>query len=282
MAETTQPRVAAPLPCVFFVGDYNAGKSSLINALLRRDALLTCREESRALPAFVSRSPQNEASFAALTRQGAESAVRTHDDFLSLRRPENGEAAYTALAARFPKTPFHRLVLVDSAGSSTDAVEKVRIPALSHPDRALLVVVTDVEYWSSKHNMDLIADLTETFGSHVIVVANKADHLNSNEIQRVSAKAPQRMEDFGIATPPRFFAVSARLESARLDKKNEYRTRTKARVLEMCDSAFDAFRVALYEFEAARSGPAQPPAFDELMGSPLAKSFIATQQGDAQ
>ena len=43
-------------PSAFFMGDFNVGKSMLINALLRRDTLYSSNEESRALPTFIGRS----------------------------------------------------------------------------------------------------------------------------------------------------------------------------------------------------------------------------------
>ena len=35
---------SAPSPCVFVVGDYNTGKSTLLNALLRQEVLHTSRD----------------------------------------------------------------------------------------------------------------------------------------------------------------------------------------------------------------------------------------------
>ena len=62
VAEPSSPSA----PTVIFVGDFNVGKSLLINALLRHNALPASGEESRALPTFVTRSVQHAATFAAL------------------------------------------------------------------------------------------------------------------------------------------------------------------------------------------------------------------------
>jgi hypothetical protein len=143
----------------------------------------------------------------------------------------------------------------------------------------LVLVVTDIEYWAAKHTMDFIAFHQEQFGDSIMVVANKADHLNAQEIERIHQKASQRMEEYGINPAPRFFTISARLEQFRLEPKNEYRCRTKARVRELCDSGFDALRVALYEFEAARGRRFPRPALDAVVSMPLAASFLASHEG---
>jgi len=267
------------LPCALFVGDFNVGKSALINALLKREALFEAREESQALPTFVGRSDGAKASYAALAPGGAKVDAKTHEEFLNIRRHTGNEAGYTALSARLPASPFSRLVLVDSAGLSSDSLESLAIDDLTGLDNALFAIVADIEYWSAKHTMDFIAENHERFGSSLLVVANKADHLNANELNRIITKAPQRMERYGIAPAPRFFAVSARLELARGGPKTEYRARVKKDVRERCDAGFDALRVALYEFEAARMAGASAPTFDTILGAPLVSSFIALQEG---
>jgi hypothetical protein len=266
-------------PCAFFLGDFNVGKSLLINALLRRRAMGATREESHIFPTFISRTNDAEASFSALLNQEGDAVEKTHEEFLSLRRETTQPPLYRAVAVRLPKTPFLRLVLVDTAGTSSDTQESFEIKGLTRQDEALMVVVTDIEYWSSKHNLDFIAYHQRVFGSSLMVVANKADHLNASDIKRICERAAQRMERFGISPAPPFFALSARLEIARGPQPDEYRKRTKREVRMLCDSAFDAFRVALYEFEALHAADASCPTFDQLFASPLLKSFMEIQQG---
>jgi hypothetical protein len=129
--------------------------------------------------------------------------------------------------------------------------------------------------------MDFIAYHRQVFGENLVVVANMADHLNANEIRRISDRAPHRMELYGISPAPRFYALSARLELARGVRMNEYRNRTKRDVRDLCDAGFDALRVALYEFEAAHSGATVCPSFDSLLSAPLAASFVQKQEGVA-
>lgn len=282
---TEQHSGEAPLfraPTALFLGDFNVGKSTLINALLRREVLSVTREESRALTTFVACSGQREAHYVALLPGEALVEPKSHEEFLSIRRDENNEEGYRALAASLPMSLFHHLVLVDTAGISSDLFDSAEIAGLADQENALLIVVADIEYWSAKHTMDFIAHHHHIFDGAMIVVANKTDHLNAHEVRRICDKAPKRMEKYGISPAPRFYALSARLEGARVDHVNEYRQRTKVAVREWCDASFDALRVALYEFEAARTQEASYPSFEDLLTAPLATSFIKTQQGASE
>lgn len=266
-------------PCVFAVGDFNVGKSTLLNALLRQEVLHISREEGRALPTFVSRVTDTHDRFAALTRSDGALIPKTHDEFLHIRKAEESSANFKALAAGCVRAPFNSLVLVDTAGMSSDVCESVEIAGLDNQEDGLLLVVTDIEYWAAKHTMDFIAFHQEQFGESIIVVANKADHLNAVDIERIQKKAAERMEEYGIHPAPRFLPVSARLEFYRHEPRNEYRCRTKHRVRELCDAGFDALRLALYEFEAARCRHLPRPRIDEVLQMPLVASFVTVQEG---
>lgn len=270
---------AGEYPCALFLGDYNTGKSAIINALLRRNALFSARRESCSVPAFIAATNQADATYAALSADGALISAKTHEEFMNLRRERGVPASYGAAAARLPGLPFARLVLVDTPGSSTDAGEQFDLSGVAARGRVLAVVVADIEYWSAKHTLERIAQHFDTFSGRVLVAANKADHLNIAEIRKVCDKAARRMEDFGIRPAPRFLALSARLEAARADHGNEYRQRTKQEVREHCDAAFDALRVALYEFEAEHAGSGFA-SFESILNAPFAASFIALHQGN--
>lgn len=268
-----------PSPCVFVVGDFNVGKSTLLNAMLRQEVLHSSREEGRALPTFVTRVSDTHDRYAALSRSDGSLIPKTHDEFLHIRKAEESSANFKALAAGCVRSPFNSLVLVDTAGMSTDVCQSVEIAGLSDQEDGLLLVVTDIEYWAAKHTMDFIAYHQEQFGESLIVVANKADHLNAIDIDRIQDKAADRMEEYGIHPAPRFLTLSARLEQFRHEPRNEYRCRTKRRVRELCDAGFDALRLALYEFEAARCRREPRPGIDAVLSMPLAASFIAVQEG---
>ncbi len=268
----------AHIPCAFFMGDFNSGKSAMMNALARREVLPAGREESHALPTLLARANTACAEYAALSC-GGETISVTHEEFLGIRRTEGNPEGHRALAARIPGFPFQSLALADTAGMSSDALETARLSGLDDARLGFLVVVTDIEYWSAKHTMEFIAAHQDVFGAAMVVVANKADLLNAGEIRRVADRAAKRLEDFGIRPAPRFLPVSARLEAARGSEHHEYRARIKREVRDLCDAGFDALRVALYEFEAAQGPGAFCPPFGELFTTPLIASFIRTQQG---
>jgi len=270
--QPSPPRDTMPVPFAFFIGDFNAGKSTLINALLRDEVLKPERRESRALPTFVCRGESHAPQFSALPPDYKAAHRKSLSQFQGLRNDETNTDRYRALHALTPSNPFSRLVLVDTAGMSSDN-GAAPPPEFSDTRHALMVVVTDIEYWSSKHNLDLIAEYHESFGGALVVVANKADHLNVSDIKQVADKASTRLEEYGIAPAPRFFALSARLEALRHAGEDEYRRRTKPAVRAWCDAAFDAFRLQLYEFEAAAlTGPPVPEL--DLFKHPLAQTVV--------
>jgi hypothetical protein len=127
--------------------------------------------------------------------------------------------------------------------------------------------------------MDFIDRHMEVFGDNLVVVANKADHLNASEIQRIADKAGKRMAQYGMERTPPFLAVSARLEMSRRDPEDEYRKRTKPAVRALCDAGFDALRVRLYEFEAAAAGVAGETDEHRFLKAPLAQAFVEKQKG---
>lgn len=261
-------------PYALFMGDFNVGKSSLVNALVRREALVTSRRETRAVTTYVSRGTSDEPFYGGWS--GGPIETLGHEEYLGTRLDMNPKG-FKALSARLPGLPFSRLVLVDTVGTSSEIKASVRLTALADAPQALMVVVTDIEYWSARHTMEFIQHHRALMGESLLVVANKADHLNASEIQRLTDKATQRMEQFGIKPAPRFLAVSARLEAAR-HQGGEYRARTKRDVRERCDAGMDALRVALYEFEA-RHAAGEPADALGVVASPLSASFLEGFEG---
>ena len=264
-------------PYALFMGDFNVGKSSLINALLRRETLVVSRRETRAVATYVSRGTSDEPFYGGWKESSSTIETLGHEEYLGIRLDANPKG-YGALSARLPDLPFSRLALVDTVGMSSEIKASVRINALDDVSQALMVVVTDIEYWSAKHTMQFIQHHRALLGDSLIVVANKADHLNASEIQRLCDKAAQRLEGFGIKPAPRFFAVSARLEAARGQQGNEYRQRTKRDVRDRCDAGMDALRVALYEFEA-RHAAGVPADAAGVLNAPVSRSFLKAFEG---
>ncbi|MBI2431362.1 MAG: 50S ribosome-binding GTPase [Candidatus Hydrogenedentes bacterium] len=266
------------LPMAFFVGDFNVGKSALINALLRSPLLSMSGEESRSLPTFVvagAAAPE----VLGYSRRDRRSQPMTLDDFAGLRGNNGRAAKWNALAASVPESPFARLALVDTPGMSSDTLETMQIETLSHQEQALLVLVADIEYWFAKHTMDFIAYHQQIFKRSLMIVANKADLMNASELARIQEKAARRMEDYGIVPAPAFHVLSARLELVRRAPHDDARRKTKAKVRDMCDISFDRFRLALYEFERRCPGEDAHLPLTSVLQSPLAASFLAQQDG---
>ncbi len=273
--------VAAHAAAVF-VGDFNVGKSLLINALLRANLLYTGREESRTLPTFVVRGDGDRILHAAFTPKEPEPILKTHEQFLSLRWDGRGERDYDAAAALAPEMPFRKLMLVDLPGGSSELRACAALPSMRALPNVLFVVATSVEYWPARHTMELIAAHHELFAGRFVVAANMADLLNPDEIRRIRDKAARRMEAFGITPAPPFFTLSARLECARRIPNDEYRRRIKPEVRDLCDAGFDALRVALYEFEALCDETPAAQNAAHVFNHPAARALMAEQSKDCQ
>ncbi|NLN93397.1 MAG: hypothetical protein GX130_08840 [Candidatus Hydrogenedens sp.] len=238
-----------------FIGDFNVGKSSVLNALIRRNLLFTSREESRTPPVFLARTGDDVITYSGYNPAEKDFVNQSHSQFLSMRRHGRTECPFTAMSALIPRFPFTGLMLVDTPGTSTEIQEQCLLPRDAALERSLVVLVTTVEYWAARHTLALITEYTERFAGRFVVVANMADQLNHKEILRIRDKASKRIESLSQSAAPPFYIVSAKLEHGRPDPEDEYRRRVKSEVRDLCDAGFDALRVALYEFEAACQTP---------------------------
>ncbi len=268
-----------PLPAAVFVGDFNTGKSLVINALLRNSVLFISREESRTPPVFVSRGGVPETVYASRSEETQTTESKSHEQFLNTRHLQGQPCDSDALGIQTPDMPFRHLVFVDTPGASTDENR----PAILRPAPALVntlfVITTTLEYWPARHTMALIKEHHLHFPGRFVVVANMADQMNANEIRRVRDRARHRLERNGINPAPPFFPVSARLELARRAPGDEYRRRVKSEVRELCDAGFDAFRVTLYEFEANISSSGAGYDLNDLLTSTLAAAVTINEKG---
>jgi len=249
--------VGSPRPRAFFVGDFNVGKSAVINALLRRELLPTALEESTLIPTVVGHSPGRQRSlYGFLPADAGRPGPLTCSQFQDIRVGSADRCHYRALLASLWDGPFSDLLLIDSPG-----VSSVRNPGAGElssgaDGSSTMVSIVDAEYWSARHTINFLKSLSEHF-SHLVVVANKADQLTAAEIRRLRERGEQRLAGQGISSIAGLFVVSARLEHARwTDPDNDYRTSTRQAVRDLCDTDFDRLRLSLYEFEAQARTPA--------------------------
>ncbi len=212
----------------------------------------TAREQTTAVTTCVMRaSTKAGVSYAGVSVNGKGIVYHSREEFLNFRCGVNSSEKYAALVAFTPLSPFSRMVLVDTQG-----IGSVDLPSLPEcfkwiDSNYMLVVVVHVEEWQSKPNMELIRSLASST-SNLVVVANHGDRLNANEIVRIRIKAPRVMLGYGIKPSPPFLLLSARLEQERRGTIDGFREGTKKSVVQLSDAGFDAFRVELHEFEAAR------------------------------
>jgi GTP-binding protein EngB required for normal cell division len=245
---------SASVPTCVFIGDFNVGKSALINAIIREDLMPTAMEESTRFPALITRQARGDTGrFVAIRTDGTVEPLTQRQFTLRARAAREESASTVALLARVPAMPFGHIRLIDSPGLSSTSHHGWR-GLLDESEASLAVIVVDVEYWAAKHSMELLTQVQAAF-ANVALVANKADHLNRHEIARVCESAPKRLRAAGARRVP-VFTVSASLERGRGFADDELRAMTKNPVLVACDSGFDALRLFFYEWESRFASPA--------------------------
>lgn len=274
-------QLCAPEGTALFIGDFNVGKSSVLNALMRRNLLFTSREESRTPPVFMVRTGDAKITYAGYNPDEKDFVEQSHAQFLSMRRHGRTECPFTALSAQIPHFPFTGMMLVDTPGTSTEIQQQCLLPKDAALEKSLVVLVTTVEYWAARHTLALITEYTERFAGRFLVVANMADQLNHGELLRIRDKAAKRIESLSQAAAPPFYIVSAKLEHARRDPDDEYRRRVKSEVRDLCDAGFDALRVALYEFEAASQRPCEMSPLNSFV-HPLLSALTSLNQQEQE
>ena len=121
-----------PLCAAVFMGDFNTGKSLLINALVRRDILFISRDESRTPPVLVAKGDTTEPVYGSRPAEGLSPGVKSHEEFLSTRHLNGMSCDSDALGALLPGMPFRHLVLVDTPGASTDDNRPAILKAAPH------------------------------------------------------------------------------------------------------------------------------------------------------
>jgi len=271
-------------PHTVFVGDFNTGKSTVINALLKTDLIYTSRTESQSLPTFLCPGAGGSPAYWRVESEQELPVKTTRKKWLSLRGAGPEAPKERALGVHLAAHPFNEMLIIDTPGLSSDGQEQIDLSDLGADNGVLLVLVTDIEYWNARHTIEMIARHTDAFPGRLLLLGNKADHLNVDEIMRIGDKAHQRMEKAGISLPPPFLPVSARLELARhTTEDDEYRHRTKRPVRQYCDWGFDQFRVQLYEFErqhrcAATGNSKTTTEWPGMLCSRIAEAFAPKEE----
>ncbi len=243
-------------PHALFVGDYNCGKSTIINALLRSPLVPTACEETTSVLTFIG--PRAEPGVVLSALRGDSRIPLSKESFQAFRHGSVPPGSAEALFVEAGFSPFSQLVLVDSEGISSTANPELPALIAGRETPLVIVLVLDIEYWSARHSLNLLSRLAADH-ERLVLVANKADQVTAADLRRIRESASRRVQGAAARSLP-FFSVSARLEASRGNPADEYRAGTKAAVREACDASFDGFRLALYEFEARYGARQTPPS----------------------
>jgi small GTP-binding protein len=166
---------------IVVAGEFNAGKSSLINALLR----------AAVLP---------------------EGVTPTTDAITRLRYAETAQSELGADGIRrtgFPAAVLHRLTIVDTPG--TNAVirrhEQLTRDYVPRADLVLFITAADRPFTESER---AFLELIRSWGKQVVIVLNKIDILLPDEERQVEQFVRDNAQQV-LGMTPAYFAVSARL-----------------------------------------------------------------------
>jgi len=247
------------LPAVAFWGDFNVGKSALINALIHQPLLEVVRGESTPGFIFIANNGGDGQicwyRFDALTHDCSVFEQKAMIKW-SLTNPTCASKHNRDIIVGYlPNLPFSRMVMVDSQGFSSarydsDARDYLR----DAPFEMLSVMVINCEYVGAKHSMEILKEIYESHPDRTVVALNGVDCLELDEILSLQKRTPKRLSTFGIQHVPPIYYLSAKLECERYQKGNQkYRESCKQAVIELCDIQFDRFRLFLYSWEAQHS-----------------------------
>lgn len=182
---------------VIVVGDFKRGKSTLINALLKRQVLPADIVPTTATINRVAYAPEPHVNLSFKDGSTEEIEIGQLSDYVTKLTPA-GEAVAATLAEAiiyFP-TPFcqNHICIIDTPGLSDDAaMTKITIDAMDKADAAIMVISALSPF--SERERDFVTSLLLTSSTlcRLIFVVNFIDMVEENEVDRLLAFARNRI-----------------------------------------------------------------------------------------
>ncbi len=187
--------VAAPgrgEPICAVIGEFSAGKSSFLNAIVPGLMLPTGLLETTAVPTRISLGAEKRVG---IRDAGGGIAWMLGDlpeeDWSTI--PSGGSVVYEV-----PDTPFGRVTLVDTPGINTPNEEHVKIAGECARTAVAWLFLTRVDQALRKSEVDWLISIGVK--EHLVVVGiSQADRVSTSDLRKVERSVRQRLRQVGLS-----------------------------------------------------------------------------------
>ncbi|MEM2249859.1 MAG: dynamin family protein [Candidatus Bathyarchaeia archaeon] len=176
---------------IVFVGEFNRGKSSIINALLGED-LLEVRNQPTTSAVYIIEYSD---------RSGTYDKITSH-----------------LYRIGFNTELLRDIRIVDTPGTESLKEEHEKILVDYLPKADMVFFVLDASQPLTKHELNLLNKI-RSYGSKIVIIINKIDIATEQEIKEAEAYIKQSFEEY-LGFVPEIVKVSARLETQKDPRSN--------------------------------------------------------------
>ncbi len=176
---------------IVFVGEFNRGKSSIINALLGQD-LLEVRNQPTTSAVYIIEYSD---------RSGTYDKITSH-----------------LYKIGFSTDLLRDIRIVDTPGTESLKEEHEKILMDYLPKADMVFFVLDVSQPLTKHELNLLNKI-KSYGSKIVIIINKIDSATEQDIEEAEAYIKESFEEH-LGFVPEIVKVSARLERQKDPRSN--------------------------------------------------------------
>ncbi len=204
---------------VVVLGEFNHGKSTVVNALLGEEILPTGITPTTAVITHLVYGEEPAAGIQP-PRGGERTQVAYEDIGPAIRHEEESGQEPEYVEIQYPNELLEdSLVLVDTPGVNDISRQKVEITYGYVPKADVILYVLDATQVLKKSEITFIKDrLLKANRERIIFVLGKTDALSDEDVAEVEAYARERLAD--LIGPVELFAFSAR-EALRAQKRGD-------------------------------------------------------------
>jgi len=218
MAESIESMMDLPFFRVMFVGKYNSGKSTLINAFLGKELLPVEAIPTKRPITYILAGKEEK-----LYSESKQGDITIHASLDNLRDKRNELIMNARRISLFLPTDTlsDDLCFIDTPGLEDPNQDFSDMTIQEAPLADALVMVMDIGYAESKTEYAFLKDLLSNDRDRkVFIVLNKSDTRSANEISKIFDRFRNLMETLNIQEN-RIFVLSAKKACEKIFSKNE-------------------------------------------------------------